>query len=70
MRELLRDAFTFIVTMLTAGGAYVAGHYDKISATALSVSGLAFLAWRWRKSSKTQLCDAKNCIHRHDPTEN
>lgn len=69
MRELLRDLFTFLVTMATAAGSYIAGHYDKLAAFALSCAGLAFLAWRWRKASKTQLCDKTNCPHRHDPTD-
>lgn len=69
MRDLIKDAFTFFVTMATAVGSYVAGHYDKIAATALSVAGLAFLAWRWRKSEKTQLCDKRECPYRHDPSE-
>ena len=69
MRELLRDLFTFLVTMLCAACSYLAGHYDKILAAALSAAGIAFLAWRWRKASKKQLCDTKNCPLRHDPTD-
>lgn len=69
MRDLLRDIFTFIVTMATAAGSYLAGHYDKLSAAALSIAGLSFLVWRWRKASKTQLCDKTNCPLRHDPTD-
>lgn len=68
MRDLLRDLFTFLVTMATAAGSYIAGHYDKLAAFALSCAGLAFLAWRWRKAAKTHLCDKTNCPHRHDPT--
>lgn len=69
MRDLLRDLFTFLVTMLCAAGSYAASHYDKILAAALSVAGLAFLAWRWRKASKSHLCDVRECPHRHDPTD-
>lgn len=68
MRDLLRDLITFLVTMATAAGSYLAGHYDKLSAAALSLAGLAFLTWRWRKSAKTQLCDKAACPLRHDPT--
>lgn len=69
MRDLLRDLVTFLVTMATAAGSYLAGHYDKLSAAALSVAGLCFLLWRWNKARKTQLCDTKNCPLRHDPTD-
>lgn len=69
MRDLIRDLVTFIVTMATAAGSYVAGHYDKLAAFALSCAGLAFLAWRWSKARNTQLCDKANCRYRHDPTD-
>lgn len=69
MRDLLRDLFTFLVTMATAAGSYIAGHYDKLAAFALSCAGLAFLAWRWRRASKSHLCDVRECPHRHDPTD-
>ena len=69
MRELLRDLFTFLVTMLCAAGSYAASHYDKLAAFALSVAGIAFLAWRWRKAAKTQLCDKRECPFRHDPSD-
>lgn len=69
MRELIKDVITFGVTMLFSAGAYVASHYDKLGAFALSIAGLAFLIWRWRKAAKTQLCDTKNCPLRHDPTD-
>lgn len=69
MRDLLRDLFTFLVTMATAAGSYIAGHYDKLAAFALSCAGLAFLAWRWRKAAKRHLCDVKACPLRHDPTD-
>lgn len=69
MRDFINDVVTFSVTMSAAVGAYVAGHYDKIAATALSIAGLAFLFWRWRKSAKTQLCDKRGCPYRHDPSE-
>lgn len=68
MRELIRDLITFLVTMLTAAGSYAASHYDKLGAFALSMAGLAFLSWRWRKAARTQLCDKTNCPLRHDPT--
>ena len=68
MRDLIRDVITFLVTMLVSAGSYVASHYDKISAAALSIAGLLFLAWRWRRSAQTQLCDTRNCPLRHDPT--
>lgn len=69
MRELFKDALTFFVTMATAAGSYIASNYDKLAATLLSLAGLAFLFWRWRKSAKTQLCDTKSCPLRHDPNE-
>lgn len=69
MRDLLRDIFTFIVTMLCAAGSYAASNYDKLAAFALSVAGLAFLAWRWSKAAKRHLCDVKACPLRHDPTD-
>jgi len=69
MRDLIRDLFTFLVTMLCAAGSYAASHYDKILAAALSGAGIAFLTWRWRKASKRQLCDVRSCPHRHGPTD-
>ena len=69
MRDLIKDLVTFLVTMAAAAGSYVAGHYDKILAAALSGAGIAFLTWRWRKASQKQLCDTKNCPLRHDPTD-
>lgn len=69
MRELIRDLCTFLVTMLCAAGSYAASHYDKLAAFALSCAGIAFLTWRWRKASKTQLCDKHECPFRHDPSD-
>lgn len=69
MRDLIKDLITFGVTMAAAAGSYVASHYDKLAAFALSVAGLAFLAWRWRKAAKRHLCDRGNCPLRHDPTD-
>lgn len=69
MRDLLRDIFTFIVTMLCAVGSYAASNYDKLGAFALSMAGLAFLTWRWRNAAKRHLCDRGNCPLRHDPTD-
>lgn len=60
---------TFLLTMLFSTGSYIASNYDKILAAMLSLAGLMFLLWRWRKAAKSQLCDAVNCPHRHDPTE-
>lgn len=69
MRELIRDLFTFLITMLCAACSYAASHYDKLAAFSLSCAGIAFLAWRWRKALKTQLCDKRECPFRHDPSD-
>lgn len=68
-RIMLRDLITAIVTFFAALGSYVAGHYDKISSTALALAGLAFLLWRWRKSAKSHLCNVEKCPYRHVPNE-
>lgn len=68
-RDGRSTAVTFLGTISFSAGSYVAGHYDKIAACALSVAGLAFLLWRWRKASKKHLCDKTNCPFRHDPTD-
>lgn len=67
-REGRSAIVTFLGTISFSAGSYLASHYDRISACALSLAGLAFLVWRWRKSAKTHLCDKANCPFRHDPT--
>lgn len=67
-REGRSAIITFLGTISFSAGSYLASHYDKVSACALSLAGLAFLIWRWRKSAKSQLCDKTNCPFRHDPT--
>lgn len=60
-------AFTCLGTTTISGLSYVASNYDKMLAAALSLAGLAFLIWRWRKASKELLCNRYNCPRRRNP---
>ena len=65
-KEVRSAALTFLGTTTISGVSYVASHYDKILAASLSLAGLLFLLWRWRKASKQLLCDRKGCPKRRN----
>ena len=59
-------ALTFLGTTTISGASYVASNYDKMLAASLSLAGLAFLIWRWRKASRELFCDRKGCPKRRN----
>lgn len=69
-KDVRSAAFTFLGTTSISAVSYIASNYDRLLAASLSLAGLAFLLWRWRKASKTLICDRKGCPRRLDHSNN
>lgn len=65
-KDVRSAAFTFLGTTTISTVSYILTHYDKLLAASLSLAGLLFLLWRWRKASKALLCDRKGCPRRRN----
>jgi hypothetical protein len=63
-KDVRSAAVTCLGTSFVSGLSYLAGNYDRVLAASLSLAGLAFLLWRWRKASKALLCDRFGCPKR------